>query len=105
MWRRVSESWRIGSASRDLRNSARSRCGGNVVQGSNIATGCRSAKKEEIGLANRAEVALPALDRSLIAGVAAFQGLTPEQHDDVLSEAQSGRYPKGTDVFRQDSEA
>ena len=56
-------------------------------------------------LANRAEVALPALDRSLVAGLPVFQGLTPEQQDDVLGEAQSVRYPKGADVFQQDQEA
>ena len=48
---------------------------------------------------------MPALDRSLIAGLASFQGLTPEQLDDVLSDAQSVRYSKGADVFRQDGEA
>lgn len=48
---------------------------------------------------------MPALDRSLIASLAAFEGLTPEQQDDVLSDAQSVRYAKGTDVFRQDAEA
>ena len=48
---------------------------------------------------------MPALDRSLIAGLPAFQGLTPEQQDDVLGEAQSVRYPKGAEIFRQDQEA
>ena len=48
---------------------------------------------------------MPALDRSLIASLAAFQGLTPEQQQDVLSEAQSVRYAKGSEVFQQDREA
>ncbi len=56
-------------------------------------------------MANRAEVALPALDRSLVAGLPVFQGLTPEQQDDVLGEAQSVRYPKGAEVFQQDQQA
>lgn len=48
---------------------------------------------------------MPALDRALVAGLAAFQGLTAEQQDDVLSEAQSVRYARGADVFVQDQEA
>ena len=48
---------------------------------------------------------MPALDRSLIASLPAFQGLTPDQQDEVLGEAQSVRYPKGVDVFQQDQEA
>lgn len=48
---------------------------------------------------------MPALDRSLIAGLPAFQGLAPEQQDDVLAEAQSVRYAKGTEIFQQDREA
>ncbi|PZF75194.1 Crp/Fnr family transcriptional regulator [Aestuariivirga litoralis] len=48
---------------------------------------------------------MPALDRSLIASLDAFQGLTPEQQQDVLSEAQSVRYAKGSEVFQQDREA
>lgn len=48
---------------------------------------------------------MPALDRSLIASVPLFQGLTAEQLGDVLSDAQSVRYPKGTEVFQQDLEA
>lgn len=34
-----------------------------------------------------------------------FEGLTPEQLDDIVSEAQSLRYAKGTDVFHQDQPA
>lgn len=45
---------------------------------------------------------MPTLDRSLVAGVAVFQGLTPEQQDDVLGDAQSVRYAKGVEVFQQD---
>ena len=48
---------------------------------------------------------MPVLDRALIANLPAFEGLTAEQQDDVLSEAQSVRYPKGADVFRQDEDA
>ncbi len=53
----------------------------------------------------RAEVAMPALDRSLISSVPTFHGLTPEQQDDVLADAQSVRYAKGADVFQQDQQA
>lgn len=48
---------------------------------------------------------MPALDRTIIDGVAAFEGLTPAQQEDVLSEAQSLRYAKGADVFQQDQQA
>jgi CRP-like cAMP-binding protein len=48
---------------------------------------------------------MPGLDRALIAGVPLFQGLTPAQQDDVLRDAHSVRFPKGSDVFQQDQEA
>ena len=48
---------------------------------------------------------MPALDRSLIASLPAFEGLSPAQQDDVLSDAQSVRYAKGADVFQQDQQA
>ena len=48
---------------------------------------------------------MPGLDRSLIANIPVFEGLTPEQLDDVLREAQSNRFPKGSDLFQQDGEA
>ena len=34
-----------------------------------------------------------------------FEGLAPEQMDDVLADAQSVRYAKSSDVFQQDAEA
>ncbi len=48
---------------------------------------------------------MPGLDRALIAGMPLFQGLSPAQQDDVLEQAHSVRFPKGTDVFQQDQEA
>jgi CRP-like cAMP-binding protein len=45
------------------------------------------------------------VDRSLAADVPVFAGLAPEQIDQLLQEAQSVRYPKGTNVFQQDQEA
>jgi len=45
------------------------------------------------------------LDRSLVANVPMFAQLPPEAVDEVLAEAQSIRYPKGTNVFQQDGEA
>lgn len=48
---------------------------------------------------------MPALDRSLIASLAMFEGLAPEQLDEVLMDAQSVRYAKGAEVFQQDVEA
>ena len=48
---------------------------------------------------------MPGLDRSLISNLAAFNGLSPAQQDDVLSDVQSVRYAQGADVFQQDREA
>ena len=48
---------------------------------------------------------MPGLDRALIAGMPLFQGLSSAQQDDVLRDAHSMRFPKGTDVFQQDQEA
>lgn len=45
------------------------------------------------------------LDRSLVANLPLFAGLAPEELDELLQEAQSARYPKGTNVFDQDGEA
>jgi CRP/FNR family transcriptional regulator, nitrogen oxide reductase regulator len=45
------------------------------------------------------------IDRSLVANVPMFAGLAPEQLDDLLREAQSVRYPKGSSVFQQDEAA
>ncbi len=48
---------------------------------------------------------MPALDRSLIAGLPQFQGLLPEDLDRMLQRARSARYPKDTAIFEQDEEA
>ena len=45
------------------------------------------------------------LDRSLVANLPLFAGLGPEELDELLKEAQSIRYPKGTNVFEQGGEA
>jgi CRP-like cAMP-binding protein len=48
---------------------------------------------------------MASLDRSLVAGLPIFAGLTPEALDDLLREAVSTRYPKARNVFAQDEEA
>ena len=48
---------------------------------------------------------MPALDRSLISGLPAFQGLAEEDLDRILASARSARYPKGSEIFSQDMEA
>jgi CRP/FNR family transcriptional regulator, nitrogen oxide reductase regulator len=48
---------------------------------------------------------MASVDRSLVADLPMFDGLAPEQIDQMLQEAQSVRYPKGTNVFQQDEEA
>jgi CRP-like cAMP-binding protein len=45
------------------------------------------------------------VDKSLVADLPLFAGLAPEQLEDLLREAQSVRYPKGTNVFQQDEDA
>lgn len=45
------------------------------------------------------------LDRSLISGLATFEGLSAEEQDAVLAEARSGHYPKGSTIFAQEEEA
>ena len=45
------------------------------------------------------------LDRSLIADLPVFAGLSMEELDELVREAQSVRYPKGANVFQQDDEA
>lgn len=47
----------------------------------------------------------PMLDRSLIAGLPAFGGLSGEELDRVLASARSVRYPKDSEVFAQGEEA
>ena len=58
--------------------------------------GRRPGRREEPGLA---------LDRSLIAHLSLFQGLTAAEMDEVLRSARSARYPKDTAVFEQEAEA
>ncbi|AWM88912.1 Crp/Fnr family transcriptional regulator [Microvirga sp. 17 mud 1-3] len=48
---------------------------------------------------------MASLDRSLVAGLPMFAGLPSDDLDQILREAQSIRYPKGTPVFQQDEEA
>jgi len=45
------------------------------------------------------------VDRSLIAGLPLFAGLTADALEELLREATSVRYPKGKDVFTQDEAA
>jgi CRP/FNR family transcriptional regulator, nitrogen oxide reductase regulator len=60
----------------------------------------------QVGLAGRFGVSpLPALDRSLIAGLPQFQGLAPADLDRILQRARSARYPKDTAIFEQGEEA
>jgi CRP-like cAMP-binding protein len=48
---------------------------------------------------------MPNLDKSLVADLPMFAGLPPDDLDEILREAQSIRYPKGSAVFQQDEEA
>jgi CRP-like cAMP-binding protein len=48
---------------------------------------------------------LSRLDRSLIAGMSAFQGMSPEDLDRILRHARSLRVPKDGVVFEQEEEA
>lgn len=45
------------------------------------------------------------LDRSLIAGLTAFDGLSGEDLDAILEHARSSRYPKDSEIFSQGEEA
>src|SRR5690242_5719596 len=45
------------------------------------------------------------VDRSLVANLPMFAGLTPAEQDELLREARSIRYPKGAAVFEQGAEA
>jgi CRP/FNR family transcriptional regulator, nitrogen oxide reductase regulator len=47
---------------------------------------------------------MAAVDRSLVANLAMFAGLNPGEQDELLGEARSIRYPKGTAVFEQGAE-
>jgi CRP-like cAMP-binding protein len=46
-----------------------------------------------------------AVDRSLVANLLMFVGLSPVEQDELLREARSIRYPKGTTVFGQGAES
>ena len=48
---------------------------------------------------------MAAVDRSLVANLSMFAGLAPAEQDDLLREARSIRYPKGSAVFEQGAEA
>jgi len=48
---------------------------------------------------------MAAVDRSLVANLPMFAGLSPAEQDELLREARSIRYPKDTAVFDQGAEA
>lgn len=48
---------------------------------------------------------MASIDRSLVAGMPLFAGLTPSDLDSLLVEARSARYPKNSAVFEQGEEA
>ncbi len=48
---------------------------------------------------------MPNLDKSLVADLPIFAGVAPSDLSDILREAQSIRYQKGSAVFQQDEEA
>ncbi|NWP19898.1 Crp/Fnr family transcriptional regulator, partial [Escherichia coli] len=48
---------------------------------------------------------MASVDRSLVANLPMFAGLSPAEQDDLLREARSTRYSKGTAVFDQGLEA
>jgi len=48
---------------------------------------------------------MAAVDRTLVANLPMFAGLTSAEQDELLSEARSIRYPKGTAVFDQGTDA
>jgi CRP-like cAMP-binding protein len=48
---------------------------------------------------------MSSIDRSIVAGLALFAGLSAEQLDEILGEARPARYPKNTAVFEQGGEA
>jgi len=48
---------------------------------------------------------MPAIDRSVVADVPLFSGLTPGDLDEVLRDARSVRYAKDTAVFEQGAAA
>lgn len=48
---------------------------------------------------------MASIDPSLVAGVPLFAGMSPQQREAMLQEAQAVRYPKGAAVFQQDADA
>jgi CRP-like cAMP-binding protein len=48
---------------------------------------------------------MASVDRSLVTNLAMFAGLAPAEQDELLREARSVRYPKGSAVFDQGAEA
>jgi len=48
---------------------------------------------------------MASVDRSLVANLPMFAGLAPAEQDELLREARSVRYPKGSAVFDQGAEA
>jgi len=48
---------------------------------------------------------MASLDRSIVANVPIFTGLSPDDLDDILRDARSVRYPKDSAVFDQGTEA
>ena len=48
---------------------------------------------------------MAAVDRSLVANLPMFAGLSPAEQDELLRESRSVRYPKGSAVFEQGAEA
>ncbi|HZH11117.1 MAG TPA: Crp/Fnr family transcriptional regulator [Microvirga sp.] len=48
---------------------------------------------------------MPNLDKSLVAHLPIFSGVAPDDLTEILRDAQSIRYAKGTSVFQQDEEA
>lgn len=48
---------------------------------------------------------MPSLDRSLLANLPLFAGVGPSDLNEIVRDAQSIRYQKGTNVFQQDEEA
>ncbi|MBB5052860.1 MULTISPECIES: Crp/Fnr family transcriptional regulator [Nitrobacteraceae] len=48
---------------------------------------------------------MASVDRSLVASLSMFSGLNPGEQEELLREARSVRYPRGTAVFEQGAEA
>jgi CRP/FNR family transcriptional regulator, nitrogen oxide reductase regulator len=48
---------------------------------------------------------MAAVDRSIVANIPIFAGLGARELDEILGDARSVRYPKGTSAFDQGAEA